>query len=177
MHRFRFIVVGVGGILGLIILLAGIGFFLPSSYKVERSIVIKAPIDTVFAMVHDMEYWEQWSPWLRNDPNLTVHFSEKTTGVGAWQHWTSPEIGNGMLRYVEVEEPRLIRYVLEIYELDSDTEGSFIFEEVEDGIKLTWVDRGSMGDNPLQRYMGLIAESMMGKDFEDGLMRIKQACE
>ena len=45
------------GLLGLIVLLVVISFALPSSYRVERSIEINAPMETVYPLVYDPKSW------------------------------------------------------------------------------------------------------------------------
>lgn len=177
MQRFRPVIFGVGGLFGLIVLLLIVGFFLPASYQVERSAIIHAPLDSVFNTIHDLKRWKSWNPWSGTVDDFLVHTSDKSTGVGAWQHWSSDELGSGMLKYIEVEEGRLIKYVME-YDMErSETVGWFTFEPVAEGVKVTWVDQGSMGNNPLQRYMCLFMEAMMGPDFEQGLLNVKTACE
>lgn len=177
MQKFRPVIIGVGSLLGLAILLAIVGYLLPASYKVQRSVVIQAPMDTVFNTIHDLKNWGAWNPWSDEDAYFSVHYSEKTTGEGAWQHWTSQTMGNGMMRYTKVVPQEFIQYEMEFEMGDESTVGKFVFEEVNEGVQVTWVDEGSMGANPLQRYMGLFMESIIGSDFEKGLANIKQVCE
>ncbi|HAA13815.1 MAG TPA: hypothetical protein DCE41_19835 [Cytophagales bacterium] len=177
MDRYRPIIIGVTSLLGLITLLALVGFMLPSSYQVERTILIHAPLDTVFNTIQDMRHWEAWSPWSESDDEMTVHFSDKTTGEGAWQHWTSETMGSGMMQFTEVVEGQVIKYKMEFEVSNESTEGWFHFEEVPEGVRLTWGDQGKMDQNPVQRYMGLFMGSIMGSDFEQGLANIKEVCE
>jgi len=176
MMRYRPIIVGVSSLLGLIMLLSIVGFMLPKSYRVERTVMIHAPLDTVFNTIHDMRNWQAWSPWSDID-YMTVHFSEKTSGKGAWQHWVSESMGGGVMMYIEVKEGELIRYTMD-YEMSGEfTEGYFRFEEVPEGVLVTWGDVGEVGQNPIQRYMGLFMGSLIGSDFDRGLANVKAVCE
>lgn len=37
---------------------------LDGEYLVDRSLVIRAPVDDVYKTVVDFKTWPQWSPWL-----------------------------------------------------------------------------------------------------------------
>ncbi|MGB5669299.1 MAG: hypothetical protein WBM71_01990, partial [Sedimenticolaceae bacterium] len=50
-------------LLTLLILLAVIGLLLPSSARVERSIVVDAPATAIFPHLNGMRAFHAWSPW------------------------------------------------------------------------------------------------------------------
>jgi hypothetical protein len=50
----------LGGLAALVILLALGGLLLPRRYRVERSAVIKAKPEVVFAQVADLRPWKNW---------------------------------------------------------------------------------------------------------------------
>src|SRR3954471_8163608 len=79
----------------LIVVLAGIGFMLPSAYKVERSVTIAAPAEVVFDQVNDLKKNEAWSPWMKNDPTLQISYTGPEAGQGAASSWSSKKMGNG----------------------------------------------------------------------------------
>jgi len=54
-------------IVGLVVLFLLIGIFLPSQYRVERQITIKAPIDSVFNNALDLHTVLLWNPWTAMD--------------------------------------------------------------------------------------------------------------
>ena len=43
--------------------------------------------------------------------------------------------------------------------------------------QVTWTMKGDMGSNPLFHWMALMADSMVGKDFEAGLAGLRRAAE
>ncbi|HOP21120.1 MAG TPA: SRPBCC family protein, partial [Amphiplicatus sp.] len=57
------ILIGLAAIFAIVIAL---GFVLPDKTHVERSIVINAPQEEVFALVSDFNEWSAWSPWARS---------------------------------------------------------------------------------------------------------------
>ena len=57
-------------IIGLIILLfiaiCAVGFFLPSTQTIERSIEVEAYPEDVFPYLNNLQLYSQWSPLYRN---------------------------------------------------------------------------------------------------------------
>lgn len=159
------------------VLASAIAFFLPDSYKVERSTVIRAPEEKVFQTVNDLRNWDNWSPWKEMDPTIKITLSESTAGIGAQQTWTSETSGTGSLKITHSEPNKLVNYDLNIEEWGSVSKGTFVLENVSEGVKLIWMDEGDLGMNPINRYIGLMMDSWMGKDFEKGLANIKKQCE
>ncbi|UKJ05992.1 hypothetical protein [Solitalea lacus] len=49
------------GIIAILVLLVVVSLFLPSTYKVERSAVIKAPVAKVFNEFNDLNNWPNWN--------------------------------------------------------------------------------------------------------------------
>ena len=86
-------------------------------------------------------------------------------------------MGNGMLQYTEVQPNKLIKYELSFEVAEENSVGYFAFEPVEEGVRVTWVDKSSMSESPLQRYMGLFKEAIIGSDIDQGLANVKAVCE
>ena len=90
-------------LLTLLILLVMIGFLLPSSAKVERSVVINAPAASIFPHINGMQAFHAWSPWSTIDPQTDYQFSGPETGVGSRMSWQSGDarVGQGSQEIVE----------------------------------------------------------------------------
>ena len=54
-----------------------------SSYKIEDSLIILAPVEVVFDKVNDLTSWQQWEVWKEEDANIVFNYAEKTSGEGA----------------------------------------------------------------------------------------------
>ena len=85
-------------IIVLIVVLVVVGLFLPTSYTVERSIVIDAQPAQIHKYVGDLNQWNTWEPWTEEDPTIVVSKGEKTQGVGASQSWVG-ESGDGAFTF------------------------------------------------------------------------------
>jgi hypothetical protein len=76
----------------LLLMLALAGFLYlisqkPDTFRLERSAVMKAPPDKVFAHLNNLKRWNEWSPWAKKDPAMSQTYSGPETGVGAAQAW------------------------------------------------------------------------------------------
>src|SRR5262245_8881571 len=72
------------------LLLALLGFLLPSKYRVSRSVMIEAGPDAVFPLVNRLSRWPEWTAWTTNrDPSMVYVHQGAPEGVGAVQTWAS----------------------------------------------------------------------------------------
>lgn len=159
----------------IILILVAYGYMQDRNVTVERSEVIKAPISLVFNQVNDLENRVQWSPW-EKDTTMNTTLGDITKGLGANYSWSSENSGSGRLEYVEVEKNQKIVSAIDFQE-QGKAEGIFTFDEVEDGVKVTWTMNSDMGNNPLSRIFGRFMDAMVGPQFEKGLADLKERCE
>ena len=124
---------------GLVALILLIGLFLPSSFHVERSIVINMPVDSVFKQVNDFNNYAQWNPWLALDPEARTQVSEPSFGAGSQWSWEGEIIGKGQLTRLEVETNKSIRSKL-IFDDNEDNPSYHYwkFETAAEGTTVTW---------------------------------------
>lgn len=168
------ILIGVGAVVGLFV---AVGFVLPSSYETSRSVEIDAPPEVVFELVNHLPSNERWSPWKEADPTIEETYSEAKSGVGAYYTWTSEKMGEGRLE-IKVSEPHTrIENALNFGQQLPAT-GTWSFEAVGDAkTKVTWGISGENGMNPINRWFGLVMDSLVGADFERGLGNLKRVAE
>ena len=93
MHYLRFIF----GVLfiSLIVLVLYIKK-LPNTYKVERSIYTSIPAPTIYNYLYDFENWSEWNPWIIEDPEMKLSFSQNKSNQPEYR-WEGKE-GNGTMK-------------------------------------------------------------------------------
>jgi uncharacterized protein YndB with AHSA1/START domain len=165
-------------IIGIIFLaVVAIGFFLPSTFLVSRSIVVNAPASRVYDYVAEPRQWAKWSVWNQRDPNMEVHFSGPPFGQGAKWSWKSKSEGAGNMEFPRVEPNHRIEYALSFPEFGMKSAGQFTFEPDGPATKVTWTNGGDVGTNPLKHYFAALMDRMVGPDFEKGLENLKALAE
>ena len=165
-------------VLGAVVLLlvAG-GFFLPSTFKVERSTVINAAPRKVYDLVVEPRHWTQWSEWNRRDPNMKITYKGPPFGMGAKWEWVSKTEGNGSMEFTRVEPDRAVEYSLSFPEYNMRSTGAITLEPQGAATKVTWNNAGDVGGNPLKHYLTLTMDRMVGPDFAAGLANLKALAE
>ncbi len=168
------------GLAGLVVVLIALGFVLPDKAHIERSVVIKAPQETVYALVADLNEAGKWSPWQEYDPSMTATVTG--SGVGQKQIWVSKKMGNGSQEIAALAPPSRVDF-----NLDFGTHGVatavMTLEPVADGTKVVWSFDSNMRKGvpvymaPMSTYMGFFMDAMLGKDYDKGLANLKRVAE
>ena len=157
--------------------LVGVGFLLPSKFRVERSATINAPAEKVYALVADPRAWTQWTVWNKRDPAMKMVYSGAATGVGAKWSWESKTEGNGTMEFTRADSPRVVEFNLTFPDMKMASQGSVTLDAAGASTRVTWANYGDLGGNPLVRYFGLVMDKMVGADFEAGLAGLKALAE
>jgi hypothetical protein len=165
-------------LLGIVGILVIGGFFLPRNVTVSRNRVIKAPREVVYAQVAELRNWEKWSPWHNLDPDMRLTYSSTSSGPGAWYSWTSENqnVGNGKFTIISSTPDSLFAKM----QFGSEAETSSAthrFQVVPEGTLVTWSMHSDMGPNPLFRWVGLLLDGFVGKDYEKGLQNLANITE
>jgi hypothetical protein len=173
--RNLFIVIAV-----IAVVLIVVGFFLPQTAHVERSIVVNASPDTVFQEVNTFEEYNDWSPWFKRDPDAVYEYSGADSGVGAKMSWKSddPQVGNGSQEIIESTYPKHVKMELFFGEDPKPGYASFNLKELgPNQTELTWSFDADFGNNIIGRYFGIFMDDMLGPDYEQGLESLKAKIE
>lgn len=165
-------------VVALIVLVLLGGFLVPREFDVERSIVIDSSTEQIFDPVNTLKRWPEWTTWNpTNYPNLKYSYDGPESGVGAKSSWTDPEAGNGRMEITSADASTGIEYTLDFEGFDTSY-GRIRFDDAGDGsVKVSMGMSGTMGNDPISRYFGLLMDDMMGSDFEQCLTGLKTLVE
>jgi len=158
------------------VLLIG-GLLLSPKFTVTRSVLINAPADKVYALVADPRGWVQWSVWNKRDPAMQIEYAGPPSGTGAKWTWRSKSEGNGSMTFTAAEPGKRVAYDLFFPDFGTTSSGDLRFVTEGSATRVTWTMNGDMGRNPLFHWMALVADGMVGKDFEAGLAGLKTVAE
>lgn len=152
---------------------------LKNSFDVNRTAVIKAPIQVVFENVNDFKNWPSWSPWLEKDTVAQLTFSDISFGKGASYSWKSDhkEVGEGSMTTIDSKSFEFINQRINfIAPWESESDVYWIFKAVSEGTEVTWGMKGEMGFGE-KAYMAFSGgmDKMVGPDYEKGLSKLEDA--
>ncbi len=163
-----------------IVALLGFAATRPDSFRMQRSVVIEAPPDKVFALITDFKQWPTWSPWEKLDPNMKRTHSGAERGVGTVYEWdSSSKAGAGRMEIKEAVPSNKVTIQLDFirpFAAQNTTEFT-LQAQANNATQVTWA---MSGPNPyLAKLMQVFIsmDSMVGKDFEEGLGNLKRVAE
>lgn len=167
------IVVGV-----LLFVLIAVSQLLPSTYHVERSVMIQAKPEGIHPWINDLKKWPEWSAWTTaKDPTLVYTYEGPEEGVGAVSKWEGKKMGQGEMKLTESDPQKGAKFDLSFDQGKYRSRGFFTFEPAGDATKVIWGFDGDVSRNPMDRYFSLLMDKMTGPDFEEGLRNLKQKVE
>jgi hypothetical protein len=175
MKILRFVFYFLAGLAALLLL---VGFFLPGTAHVERSVTTSASPATVYGIVSGFGRFNEWSPWADLDPATQYTYSGPPAGVGARMAWTSEQrdVGSGSQEIVAVEPGRSVTTRLDFGPQGQATAKIDIAPDAA-GSRITWSFDTSFEGDFLGRYFGPFFDGWIGADYEKGLARLKSLAE
>ena len=166
------------GLLVLLVLCIGIGFFLPAKQHIECSIIVRGKAEEVFHVLATLKRWPDWTAWTTNRfPDMTLRFEGAESGVGATMIAAGKSSGDGTVKIVEANPASGIAYALDFNHGMQVFAGAIRYTNTSDGLRVTWTLDADLGVNPLKRWVGLAMGSLMGGDMEHGLAKLKVQVE
>lgn len=151
----------------------------PDTFRIERSITIKAPSAKVFALLNDFHQWEAWSPWEKIDPAIKRTYRGPNSGVGAIYEWAgNKEIGQGRMEIVESVPASKMSLKLD-FVTPFEAHNVVDFTLVPQGDS-TVVTQAMHGPSPyISKLMTTFfsMEKMVGSKYEEGLANLKHLAE
>ena len=158
----------------IVLIVAGFAAYValqPSLGVVERSAVLQAPAEAVFANINDLHRMQTWSPWAKLDPNIKMTYTGPEVGKGSVMSWTgNNEVGEGRMEIVDSVPDQSVKLKLDfIKPFSSTSTSSFTLHPEGSGTRVTW---NMTGERPfLMRAICIAmgADKMMREMFDKGL--------
>jgi hypothetical protein len=151
----------------------------PDTFRLQRSTRISAAPGAIFPLIADFHAWVAWSPWEDLDPALKRTYGGAASGTGAVYEWEgNRQVGKGRMEITGASSPSRITIKLDfIAPFEAHNTAEFTLGPEGDATSVTWA---MYGPSPyMMKVMGLFMsmDSMVGKDFEKGLAKLKAAAE
>ncbi len=146
-----------------------------STFTVERSSVIAAPAEVIWAHLVDFHRWPGWSPWEDLDPQMQRTYTGAPSGVGAAYAWSgNKKAGRGRMEITAAAPAERLDIDLDFEKpFSSSNKIAFLLDERPGGTEVRWQ---MTGPRPLvMRLMSpvLNMDKLVGADFEKGLARLR----
>jgi uncharacterized protein YndB with AHSA1/START domain len=145
-----------------------------STFTVERTRTIPAPVEKVYGLIADFRQWPRWSPWEDVDPDLHRSYGGAETGQGSTYAWSgNRKAGAGSMSITAAEENELVDIDLMFEKpFKARNRTTFTLTPQGDATVVTW---RMEGPRPLfMRVLGPLMnpDKFIGNDFDKGLDRM-----
>ena len=150
-----------------------------NTFRIERSINIKASPEKIFPFIIDFHHMKSWSAWEAIDPAMKRSFSGAESGKGAMYAWDgNKEIGQGSMEILESIPSSNVLIKIDFYK-PFEAHNTVEFTLVPNG-ETTTVSHAMYGPSPfISKLMSLAfnMDKMVGSKFEEGLANLKAIAE
>lgn len=138
----------------------------------KESIIIDAPIETVFKTVRDFKKCPHWSPWVKVEPECEIIHAED----GSWYQWNGKVIGQGRLTVVEEEPLERIKYDLQFTAPNKmEAVVEHFFTKQGNGVEVTWTNEAKL---PIFLFfLTKLFSALISSDYRRGLHMLKEYIE
>ncbi|MHC2625230.1 K+-transporting ATPase KdpF subunit [Bradyrhizobium huanghuaihaiense] len=151
----------------------------PDTFRVERSLAMKAPAAAIYPQVADFRFWTSWSPYENRDPAMKRTYGGTTQGKGATYAWDgNNNVGAGHMEILEANASSKLRIKLDFERpFEGHNTAEFTFVPQGDTTLVTWAMYGPAPFMSKVMQVFINMDSMIGKDFETGLASLKKLTE
>jgi uncharacterized protein YndB with AHSA1/START domain len=166
-------------ILGLVAVILIYAATRPSTFHIQRSVIIRATPEKVFPLIDDLHNWARWAPQDREDTTMKRIFAGAERGAGATSDWSgSGNTGKGRMTITGSFPPRSVTLAVD-WEKPFNVRNINEFLLGPDGsnTRVTW---SMSGPNLfVMKLMSVVTnmDRMMGQHFENGLDNLKTIAE
>jgi hypothetical protein len=154
----------------------------PDTFVVERSTMIRAKPETIFAYLDDFHRFQAWSPYEKRDPAMKRVYEGPASGKGATYAWESKSLGTGRMQIADVAAPSKVTLSLDFvqpFEAHNIVEFTLAPQRgvQGDATYVTWTMRGEVPYLAKIMHVFFDMDRMVGADFEAGLADLKAVAE
>ena len=166
----------------IVALIAGVLIFAatkPDSFSVQRSATIKAPPEKIFAVLNDFHRWTEWSPWEKLDPAMKRTLGGAANGKGASYAWEgNSKAGAGRMEIIESVPASKVGIQLDFVKpFEGHNIAEFTLTPQGDATQVNWRMHGPAPFVSKLMQVFVSMDTMIGKDFEEGLANLKAVAE
>lgn len=154
----------------LVVVAVAVVAALPGKRRVERSALIDAPAQRVFALVSSTEGFQAFNPYRDDEPNLLIEPSGPSRGIGASFAFKGKDT-EGRQTIVAMEENKSVTMQIDLGAMGAPVQ-SFTLTPEGSQTRVTWATETTFGANPVGRVFGLMMDGYLGPIYERGLSNL-----
>jgi hypothetical protein len=151
----------------------------PDTFRVVRSLQIKAAPEKIFPLISNLQQYNTWNPYSKKDANIKLTYSGPPEGVGAkFVFDGNKDAGKGSIEVVNTVVPSQVKMRLvmaEPFPIDNLVSFSVTAKGAES--EVSWSMEGPVPFVAKIAHLVMNMDKMIGADFEVGLASLKALAE
>lgn len=173
---FKKTLIAIAVIIAVILVLAA---FQPDTFTIQRTAVINAKPEKIFAQINDFHNWGTWDPWAKLDPSMKVTLSGAKEGKGAIYEWSgNNQVGQGRMEIIDSMAPSKVDIQLNMIKpMAAQNTATFTLASKGNSTDVTWAMEGHVPFVGKIFHLFMNMDKMVGGQFEKGLADLKTAAE
>jgi uncharacterized protein YndB with AHSA1/START domain len=182
-NMLKFLAIVAGLVAVAVIGILAYAATLPDTFRVQRSISIKAPPEKVFPFINEMKTMNEWNPFAKQDPTMRLTYSGPPAGKGAAHDWDSDgRAGKGRLEITDSAAPSQVTMRLDMVK-PMEAHNAIVFalqpqaQESNVTTNVTWSMTGEYPYIAKVMCVFFSMDRMIGGEFEKGLADLKAMVE
>lgn len=152
-------------------------FIIGEKYHFEKSIMINAPAEKVYAQINSSKAINQWNPWMKLDPNLKLQYSGNAGQIGDKYCWTgNDKVGEGCQEITALVPNQKQSTIMTFKKpFESVATSNILLSSQGNQTKVTWTMDCEL-EYP-KNLMKLFMDGQMDKSYSEGLAKLKEISE
>lgn len=166
-------------VVAMLIVFVGYVLTRPSHFRYSRSGTYKAKADMVFPYLVSFKKGNEWSPYMKVDPNMKLTYAGEDGQVGSRMEFEgNSDVGAGHLEVLKVVPNELVEIKLTMTKpIYGENIIRYALNE-QDGItQFTWSMEGDSGFMGQLISVFIDCEKMVAGDFEKGIANLRPIVE
>lgn len=150
-----------------------------NTFRIQRSVSIKAAPERIFPFLNDFEKAMAWSPYEQKDPDMKRRFDGATGGKGAvYEFEGNKDVGAGRIEIIESVPYEKVTLRLDMLKpMKASNTVEYRLESKGGATEVTWAMHGEAPLISRVVCLFLNMDKMVGGDFEKGLASLKSLVE
>jgi len=157
-----------------------VGFFMPATQLVERSIEVDAYPEDVFPFINNLQAYSQWSPLYAQIADAQIIYGGAEEGIGQTMAWQGSE-GNyafGSQEIIQSQAGEFVQVKVNLSGRDATATHAILPLASGDGVTVLTKSEIALGGFPyLDRVRSKLRQSWFDEQFDQSLMRLKTVSE
>jgi hypothetical protein len=154
------------------------GLFIPRTQTFSCTAAIQADHRRVYALLEDLEAWQQWSAWsILNDASLRIVMGDKSHGKQAGFTWEGPKMGKGQLDITEAYPYTRLVVHTQFKNRRFRVQHDIHLRGEKNNCQINWTATVKTGWSSPSRILGKLVMQRLQQDTQTGFILLKQLAE